>query len=75
VSLNPPRLARFSDWAGRCRRAHCRAPLPPVPGEYFLDYITRLAEADHLEFAELTGALDDPAATLHHPDRWRQSRT
>jgi len=36
-------------------------PLPrtviPVPGEYYLDYISRLADANHLELPELTGAL------------------
>lgn len=52
--------------------AHCLAeagvnPLPrtviPVPGEYHLDYLGKLAEANHLELTELTG----PAAILHHP--------
>ena len=44
-----------------------------MPGEYHLDYIARLAEANHLEFAELADALDDTAAiTLHHPRGWTQ---
>jgi len=43
-----------------------------VASEYFLDYIARLARANRLEFGELTGALDDPASILFHPDRWRQ---
>jgi hypothetical protein len=43
-----------------------------VAGEYHLDYIARLAEANRLEFGELTGALDDPAAILFHPHGSRQ---
>jgi hypothetical protein len=43
-------------------------PLPrtvtPVLGQYYLDYISRLADANHLELLELTGALDDPAAVI-----------
>ncbi len=66
-NLNPARLARFADWA----RTLPPRPLPrtviPVAGEYHLDYIRRLAEANHLEFLELTGALGDPAAILYHP--------
>jgi hypothetical protein len=72
AGLNPARLARFADWA----KTLPPRPLPrtaiPVPGEYYLDYIARLAEANRLEFAELTGVLDDPASILFHPDRWRQ---
>ena len=64
MTLNPARLARFADWA----RTLPPRPLPrtaiPVPGEYYLDYISRLANANHLELAELTGALDDPAAVI-----------
>jgi hypothetical protein len=67
VTLNPARLARFADWA----RTLPPRPLPrtvtPVPGEYYLDYISRLADASHLELAELTGALDDPAAVIPRP--------
>lgn len=67
--LNPAGLARFSDWA----RTLPPRPLPrtviPVPGEYYLDYTARLADANHLELLELTGALDDPAAVVHDPGR------
>jgi hypothetical protein len=72
VTLNPARLARFADWA------HTLPPRPlprtaiPVPGEYYLDYTVRLAGANHLELAELTGALDDPAAVILDPGRRRQ---
>ena len=71
MTLNPARLARFSDWA----RTLPPRPLPrtvtPVPGEYYLDYTGRLADANHLELPELTGALDDPAAILD-PGRRKQ---
>jgi hypothetical protein len=71
VTLNPARLARFSDWA----RTLPPRPLPrtvtPVPGEYYLDYAGRLADANHLELLELTDALDDPAAILD-PGRRKQ---
>ena len=69
MTLNPAGLARFSDWA----RTLPPRPLPrtviPVPGEYYLDYTARLADANHLELLELTGALDDPAAVVHDPGR------
>jgi hypothetical protein len=72
VTLNPARLARFSDWA----QTLPPRPLPrtaiPVPGEYYLDYAIRLADANHLELAELTGALDDPAAVILDPGRRNQ---
>jgi hypothetical protein len=71
VTLNPARLAHFTDWA----RTLPPRPLPrtvtPVAGEYHLDYIARLADANHLEFGELSNALDDTAAiTLHGPRDW-----
>jgi hypothetical protein len=72
VTLNPARLARFSDWA----RTLPPRPLPrtvtPVPGEYYLGYISRLADANHLEFLELTSALEDPAAVVLDPASRKQ---
>jgi hypothetical protein len=69
VNLNPAGLALFSDWA----RTLPPRPLPrtvtPVPGEYHLDYAVRLADANHLEFGELTGALAGPAAVIFDPGR------
>ena len=74
MTLNPARLARFTDWA----QTLPPRPLPrlaiPVPGEYYLDYISRLADANHLELLELTGALDDPAAVVLDPGRRQQRR-
>jgi hypothetical protein len=74
VTVNPARLARFADWA----QTLPPRPLPrtaiPVPGEYYLDYISRLADANHLEFAELTEALHDPAAVIFDPGRRGQHR-
>ena len=74
MNLNPARLARFADWA------HTLPPRPlprtaiPARGQYYLDYISRLADANHLEFLELTGALDDPAAVIFDPGRRHQHR-
>jgi hypothetical protein len=70
--LNPARLAHFTDWVTTLPPRPLPRTVTPVPGEYFLDYIARLAEANHLEFAELTGTLNDPASILHHPGRSRQ---
>ena len=67
MTLNPTRLARFTDWAKTLPPRPLPRTVTPVAGEYFLDYIARLAEANQLEFLELTGALDDPAAILYHP--------
>jgi hypothetical protein len=69
VTLNPARLARFADWAKTLPPRPLPRTVIPVPGEYYLDYITRLAQADHLEFLELTDALDDPAAVILDPGR------
>lgn len=72
MNLNPARLARFSDWA----QTLTPRPLPrtavPVPGEYYIDYISRLAAANHLELPELTGALADPAAVVLPPASRKQ---
>jgi hypothetical protein len=72
VTLNPARLARFADWAKTLPPRPLPRTVLPVSSEYFLDYIARLAEANHLEFSELTGILDDPAAILFHPYGWKQ---
>ena len=77
MTLNPARLARFSDWAQTLPPRPLPRTVTPVPGEYYLDYISRLADANHLELAELTGALDDPAAVILDPGlrkRHRQER-
>lgn len=72
MTLNPARLARFGDWA----QTLTPRPLPrtavPVPGEYYIDYISRLAAANHLELSELTEALADPAAVILDPGRRKQ---
>lgn len=69
AGLNPARLAHFTDWAKTLPPRPLPRLVTPVPGEYYVDYIARLAAANHLEFLELTGALDDPATTIHHPHR------
>jgi len=50
VTLNPARLARFTDWASTLPPRPLPRPVTPVPGEYYLDYISRLAGANHLKF-------------------------
>jgi hypothetical protein len=72
VTLNPARLARFTDWASTLPPRPLPRPVTPVPGEYYLDYISRLAGANHLELPELTGALDDPAAVILDPGQRKQ---
>jgi hypothetical protein len=73
VTLNPAGLARFADWVTTLPPRPLPRTVTPVAGEYHLDYIARLADANHLEFGELTAALDDTAAiTLHGPRGWRQ---
>jgi hypothetical protein len=74
VTLNPARLARFSDWAQTLPPRPLPRTVTPVPGEYYLDYTGRLADANHLEFMELTEALDDPAAVILDPGRRQQHR-
>jgi hypothetical protein len=74
VTLNPARLARFADWAQTLPPRPLPRTVVPVPGEYYLDYISRLADANHLELLELTGALDDPAAVILDPGRRNQHR-
>jgi hypothetical protein len=72
LNLNPARLAYFTDWAKTLPPRPLPRTVTPVPGEYFLDYIARLAEANRLEFAELTGALDDPAGISFYHSSWQQ---
>jgi len=73
LNLNPARLAYFTDWAKTLPPRPLPRTVTPVPGEYHLDYIRRLADANHLEFLELTAALDDTAGiTLHSPRSWKQ---
>ena len=73
LDLNPAGLARFTDWVTTLPPRPLPRTVTPVAGEYHLDYIARLAEANHLEFLELADALDDTAAiTLHTPRGWTQ---
>ncbi len=72
LNLNPARVAHFADWAKTLPPRPLPRTVTPVPGEYFLDYIARLARANHLEYLELTSTLDDPAAILFHPHAWTQ---
>lgn len=69
MTLNPARLARFADWAQTLPPRPLPRTVIPVPGEYYLDYTSRLADANHLDLLELTGALDDPAAVILDPGR------
>ena len=71
--LNPARLAHFADWVTTLPPRPLPRTVTPVAGEYHLDYIARLADANHLAFSELTAALDDTAAiTLHGPRGWKR---
>lgn len=70
--LNPARLAHFTDWVTTLPPRALPRTVPPVAGEYHLDYVARLAQANHLKFPELTAALDDTASiTLHGPRDWK----
>jgi hypothetical protein len=73
LDLNPAGLARFADWVTTLPPRPLPRTVTPVAGEYHLGYIAWLAAANHLEFSELTGALDDTAAiTIHSPRGWTQ---
>jgi len=73
LNLNPARLAYFTDWAATLPPRPLPRTVTPVAGEYHLDYIARLADANHLEFGELTHALDDTAAiTVYGPLGWKR---
>ena len=39
MTLNPARLARFTDWASTLPPRPLPRPVIPVPGEYYLDYV------------------------------------
>ena len=73
MNLNSAGLARFTDWVTTLPPRPLPRTVNPVPGEYHLGYVRRLAQANHLQFLELTAALDDTAAiTVHAPRRWKQ---
>jgi hypothetical protein len=73
LDLNPARLAHFPDWAKTLPLPPLPRTVTPVPGEYYVGYVARLAAANHLEFGELSGALDDTAAmTVYGPLGWKQ---
>ena len=73
AGLNPARLAHFTDWAQTLPPRPLPRPVTPGAGEYHLGYPARLAAANPLEFAELPGAIHDPAAiTVHGPRGWQR---
>jgi hypothetical protein len=73
VTLNPAGLALFTDWVTTLPPRPLPRTVTPVAGEYHLGYVARLADANHLEFSELAGALSDTAAiTLYGPRGWKQ---
>lgn len=74
MTLNPAGLVLFGDWAQTLPPRPLPRTVIPVPGQYYLDYIGRLADANHLELLELTGALDDPAAVTLDPGSRNQHR-
>ena len=65
MNLNPAGLALFSDWATTPPPRPLPRTVIPVPGEYHLDYIARLAKANYLEFDELAEIVNDTAAIYH----------
>ena len=62
LDLNPARLALFTDWVTTLPPRPLPRTVIPVAGEYHLGYLARLADANHLEFAEVADALHDKAA-------------
>jgi hypothetical protein len=74
VTVNPARLARFADWASTLPPRPLPRTVTPGRSECYLDYTARLADANHLELLELTGALDDPAAVILDPASRKQHR-
>lgn len=73
MTLNPARLARFSDWVHTLTPRPLPRTVVPVVGEYHLDYVMRLARANHLEFLQLCDALHDPGAYRDGRLRWKQT--
>ena len=45
MTLNPAGLARFADWVTTLPLRPLPRTVAPVPGEYHLGYLRRLAEA------------------------------
>ena len=73
AGLNPARLAYFTDWAKTLPPRPLPRTVIPVAGEDYHGYLARLAAANHLDFAELTGAIHDPAAiTVYGPRGWQR---
>lgn len=73
LDLNPARLVHFTDWVTTLPPRPLPRTAIPAPGEYHLDYVVRLAEANHLTFGELTAALDDTASiTIYGLRGWKQ---
>jgi hypothetical protein len=72
LDLNPARLAHFTDWITTLPPRPLPRTVTPVAGEFHLDYIARLAAANHLEFLELAHVVDDLAAITAHRRRWTQ---
>jgi hypothetical protein len=71
--LNPARLVHFTDWVTTLPPRPLPRTAVPVASEYHLDYVARLAGANHLKFGELTAALDDTASiTVYGLRSWKQ---
>lgn len=73
MTLNPAGLAHFTSWVTTLPPRPLPRTVTPIAGEYHLGYLGRLADANHLKFGELAGALRDTAAiTVCGPLRWKQ---
>ena len=66
MTLNPGRLALFNDWTQTLAPRPLPRSVVPLPGEFHLDYVLRLAQANHLKFLQLTHALTDPNTHTEH---------
>ncbi|WP_060577623.1 MULTISPECIES: hypothetical protein [unclassified Pseudonocardia] len=60
MTLNPARLVRIRDWAATLPPRPLPRTVTPFNGEYHLDYVKRLAAANHLEFLLLAQSLHPP---------------